>query len=893
MNRRLFALLLTGLLLPVSTTVAEVTAVQMTPENVARLQHQGPDAWGGIGDWYLSNGTICAVIADVAHESDLSDKGGVLIDLGYVGRADDQYVSAQDLIGGSRKSPVEIDTILSTVGKDSASISTFGETDGIYVETRYTMNEASPNRLFISKHIRRLDDAAKNFGVYVPVTFNYHSMETFLLSSTDPSKSNGFQQEEFSRRGVSAFKTAARNVDTIIMLGPEDSLVPISYGWRLAGVSKLSEGETVDLPRFVLADWGAAAFLTVTDDFSIGSREKLGLLQLLQVARMKLAVGEELRIDEEVVVGAKGDVAAITDQLFATAPVVSGRTVGEGVVLHVIRKDGAPFTHVRPGPDGAYSFRAPAGSYTLRAVAPGGLSAEQVLEVADSAVDAGTIDVGTPARVTLPRGEAMRLVFKGINGTPDPDFEDSLTGFSVKDDKGVYTHKIIPAVYLAGIESDISSVAILPGTYRVYATRGIEYSLETAEITVGAGETVNLAITPPSRAVETPGYIAADLHVHSGPSMDNSFSTSERVRTFVAEHGEVMVAAEHETLFDFTPLIARMGVGDKIVAVMGTEMTSEAPTARAPHTIGHANFFPLTMKPHDFRKGVPNNEGRRMREVLDEVRLKYPEAVSQLNHARDSLRLSGQAGGEYDPLINNQAYFDHMGTASHPYDPAQALTTSPNNTLIEPDPVTGTRDIDFDAMEIMNGEHEHAPDRVEALRRDWNSLLLQGVHITGTANSDSHFKEQQVALPRNMIAVADDRVAAFDVKQFSDSIRKGNMYGTTGPLLQVTLSGAKMGDLYAGKTGTLDISVLRPDWIAADHLNIYVNGKLVQDGPIPEGGQFSTELQFDRDSYVLIDVTGTPGEAYKAVYPGFLPYAFSNPIFVDADGDGTWTAPGL
>ena len=27
--------------------------------------------------------------------------------------------------------------------------------------------------------------------------------------------------------------------------------------------------------------------------------------------------------------------------------------------------------------------------------------------------------------------------------------------------------------------------------------------------------------------------------------------------------------------------------------------------------------------------------------------------------------------------------------------------------------------------------------------------------------------------------------------------------------------------------------------------------------------------------------------------PGFSPFAFTNPIFVDADEDGQWTAPGL
>jgi hypothetical protein len=614
---------------------------------------------------------------------------------------------------------------------------------------------------------------------------------------------------------------------------------------------------------------------------------------LLQVARMQLDAGDELVIEEEILVGERGDVAAITDQLYPEAPLVTGAAAGEGAVLHLDRGDGVPFTHVRPAVDGRFAFRAPPGSYVLRLVAPGGLEMRRELEVAAGGTDLGVLDAGTPARVRLPRGEPLRLVFKGTNGTPDPDFEDALTGFSVTDDDGVFTRPAVSAIFLAGIESDRSSVAIRPGTYRVYATRGIEYSLEKADITVGPGATVDLQIAMPERVVQTPGFIAADLHVHSGPSMDNSFSTVERVRTFVAEHGEVMVAAEHETIFDFGPLIAEMGVGDRMVSITGHEMTSEVPHARVPHTIGHANFFPLVGRPHEFRSGVPANEGRRMREVLAHVRQHHPEAVAQLNHPRHSLKLSGAIEDDYREHIHNHAYFDHMGPAAHPYDPSRPITSHPNDTLIEPDPATGVRDIDFDALEIMNGAHEYAPEHVEATQRDWVSLLRQGIRLTGTANSDSHDKRQQVALPRNMVAVADDRIAGFDVRQFSDSIRKGRLYGTSGPLLEVALSGTPLGGTHSGAKARLEVRVMTADWIDAGTLRVFVNGDLEREAKVPEDGRFTADLEFARDAFVHVEVEGVAGEDYATVYPGFLPYAFTNPIRVDADGDGEWSPPGL
>ena len=41
------------------------------------------------------------------------------------------------------------------------------------------------------------------------------------------------------------------------------------------------------------------------------------------------------------------------------------------------------------------------------------------------------------------------------------------------------------------------------------------------------------------------------------------------------------------------------------------------------------------------------------------------------------------------------------------------------------------------------------------------------------------------------------------------------------------------------------------------------------------------------------EVEGEENETFAAVSPGFRPFAFTNPIFVDADADGEWTAPGL
>src|SRR5205823_2534720 len=66
----------------------------------------GTDANGGIGDWYISNGIVEAVIDNAAFQPDLAalgtnrpiqnvvaPTGGTLIDLGLVGKNNDQLTS--------------------------------------------------------------------------------------------------------------------------------------------------------------------------------------------------------------------------------------------------------------------------------------------------------------------------------------------------------------------------------------------------------------------------------------------------------------------------------------------------------------------------------------------------------------------------------------------------------------------------------------------------------------------------------------------------------------------------------------------------------------------------------------------------------------------------------
>jgi hypothetical protein len=252
----------------------------------------------------------------------------------------------------------------------------------------------------------------------------------------------------------------------------------------------------------------------------------------------------------------------------------------------------------------------------------------------------------------------------------------------------------------------------------------------------------------------------------------------------------------------------------------------------------------------------------------------------QLNHPR------GGTPDELDP----EAYYTHLAVAGEPYDPTRDLAAEPNRALAERDPGTGLRDLDYDGVELLNG-----PDlvRFRLVRADWLSLLLQGVVHVGVGNSDSHRAYQVPAMPRTYVALANDRIGAFDEAAFFAALRAGRAFATTGPLLDVRLGDAGPGERFTGPRGTLRVAVDAAPWVPVDRLLVHRDGEIVAERTVARGIPVELPLEFARDGFVVVEVEGEPDATYRAVLPRFTPFAIANPIFVDADGDGAWTAPGL
>lgn len=857
-----------------------LVAERLTAESFEARAVGGPDADAGVGDWVLGNGTICAAISDPGHESPLSPRGGVLIDLGHCGRADDQWSVLHPLLNLSQAEILPIDSVAAGRDEERAWIGTRAVYRGVEIRTTYTVDRSEPTVLSVAIRARRFTPGERLFGLGTIALHASGQLAAFSLSRHDPTSSHGFAHPASDRSSTRAILASITDADVTVLVGAE-GLPPISYGVERVGAALLDGADRDDVAAFTITGGHYTLQNALASPPWIGrAKGAPGLLHMARIPFMDLDPEAELALDHRIWVGERADVASVTDRLFADARIVRGRVDDPGARVHFTLVDGGAMSEIAPDEQGRFSLRLPPGRYRAEARAAAGRRAEQLFDVpiAEGIVELPDLPVGAPARVELPADFIGRLVFLHADGSGPARFGETRLGFQ-SGELSIESGLEADFVSLAGRSSGPRRLVLPPGSYRVVATRGPEYAIHESSIELEAGETKALALEPLARVAPTPGWLAADLHVHSGRSFDSSLPEARQIEAFAASGAEVLVSTEHDRIFDPRAAIADVGLAGEVASVTGSEMTSAWAGGESPFTAGHLNVFPLELEPTAYGRGAIPLEGRRLRDVLAALRERPSPPFVQLNHPRPH-----PSGDDVD------AYFNHLGVAGEPLDPTRPLGEFPNSVLIERSPSHGGRDLDVDAMELLNAEDLV---RYRQTRADWLSFLLQGERIVGTANSDSHRLGHVVGLPRTYVRVADDRVGAFDEAAFVAALRAGRAYGSTGPLVNVRLGVAGLGEIHAGSKGVLEIAVSGADWVPVAEWRAYVDGELVHRAPIGRGESAALPLAFARDAFVTIEVEGPAEGLYRDVLPGFVPFAFTNPIFVDVDGNGRYDAPGL
>ena len=871
------------LLAPVSAFAAtslaapnELVAERITAPRYDALIVGGPDADAGVGDYALSNGVLCAAIAAPEHETFLSPRGGTLVDLGHCGRANDQWSSLHGMPDFDREQLLPISRVRVEVSGGAARAISEGEADGVRVRITHTLSRAEPELLRVTTELTRLAGGERVLGYGELAMHASAQLRSFHVLRSDPARSRGFHHP-----GTDSFSTTldmVSNADVNVLVGSE-GLPEIAYGLELLRARVTGAGGAArDVPTLSITaeDFTLAAVLPRAFWFGDGAPS---LSQLLQIPFMSLREGETLVLERAIHVGRRSDVASVLDRLLPNAVTVTGRVDDARAQIHFATAAGAPISEVRPERDGRFALRLPPGRYRARALAPGGRELTREIVVRPSGAKLAPLALGAPATLVLPRGQTMRLVFVGLGETPNPHFDDDPLGFRVGEAK-LRKGDADNVISLASAETDPRELALTPGRYRVIATRGLEYTLRETQLTLAAGERRALALEAPPRAFETPGWIGADLHVHSAPSMDAALPMPQQLAAFAAHGGELIVTAEHDRIVDASETIARLGLEGRIASVIGAEVTSTFHGDETLFTIGHLNAFPLRYVRTAYRGGAPRSEGLRVRSVIAELRAAAGEPFVQINHPR----------GSTPDDVRDGAFFSHLGVKGKPFAPARPLLAGRNRSLVEPD-ARGLRDVDFSGIEILNGKRQ---DRYRLARADWLSLLLQGERRTATANSDSHSLGEIVAVPRNYVALPDDAIARFDEAAFLAALKAGRSFGTNGPFVFAKLGEAGVGDTFAGTAGTLALEIRAAPWVPVREVRVYVNAQLVARKALAAGERrTSFPLRFSRDAFVFVEAEGPAQEPYASVLPGHRPLAFTNPIFVDVDRDGAWTPPGI
>jgi hypothetical protein len=859
---------------------AELLAERITPENFEARRVGGPDSDAGVGDWFLGNGTLCAAISDPDHESPLTPQGGVLIDLGHCGADNDQWAVLQPMLNLSQSHVVPVTEIEAGADAMHAWIRTRALYEGIEILTTYTVDETTPTAMAISVRARRLEKGDRLFSIGSVILHPTGQTPAFSLLRRDLERSRGFVYPASDRRSLLSLLGALVSSDLTVLVGG-DEMPPISYGVEQLSTTLAEADEAAPLASFNVTGLHFTLLNAMTRPLWFGDHDDTpGVLQLMQLPFMDIQPNTEFSSDSRVWIGPRADVASITDQIWPDAPQVRGEIDDPEARLHIQLLSGAPVTEIRPDPNGSFTARLPIGRYRARVVAAAERTTSFEFEVhEDEAIQSlPRIVMGVPGSILLPKRFVGRIVFINDDGSGPARFGDNLLGFKIGD-YVVPSGLEAPFVNLAGSRIDPERVSLAPGSYRVIAVRGPEYEAVETSIEVRAGKEVRLEIAPLARTTATPGWISADLHVHSGESFDSNLPQPKQIVAFAASGAEVLVAAEHDRIFDPRPAIARSGLADLLVSITGVEITSAFEGGDSPYTTGHLNVFPMLPVRGAYRGGAPPLEGRRLRDALADLRQLDPAPFVQLNHPRP-----GPGEGADDTL------FSHLGVVGENFDPTLSLSQEPNSVLIEKDAAHAGRDLDYHAVELLNGPNLV---RFRRVRADWYSLLLQGEIIVGTSNSDSHRLGVIVGLPRTYVQMPDASLAAFDENDFMQSLRKGRSYGSTGPFVTAHLDDAGMGDLHRGSSGTLHVKVDAAPWVPVNEWRAYVNGELVHRAPISAGGEASLPLVFPSDAFVTVEVQGPAEGLYRHVLPDFTPFAFTNPIFVDSDGNGRFDAPGL
>lgn len=459
-----------------------------------------------------------------------------------------------------------------------------------------------------------------------------------------------------------------------------------------------------------------------------------------------------------------------------------------------------------------------------------------------------------------------------------------------------------------------TSIWLDDGNYELIAARGSLDSVDIQSVKVDGNLDLSFVVDD---AFEMNALSRGDFHVHTAASVDSFLPQYARVQSILSSGLDLASITDHEVIHDLEEEVASVSRADsRLVTVSGVEISmymGPAPkkkkavsaTVEEPETgDGHMGVFPLNPETTYPERIV--NLGRYLDQLRDaqQDKEKNPiqDGVLELNHPR---------GMQLEPsraMETNADLFNGMG-----FDGAAGFGTGANAWMADTD--GGARPLDFDALEIINRSSWPGYTQV---RRDWFAMLGWGRRITGVGNSDSHaMTTEYVGMPTNVAECSragnGDEARDDFILCWVRAVRKGRIRVTTGPLVTLTLTtpaaSGEIGDTIDPTGGvTAHVHVQAADWVPVEEVRLVVDGEVAMTRTLTKADRnadgsldFTDDWQValtGGDQWVVVEAgwpldRGYPDDTtvlgtYALVVPGYLPMGFTNPVFIDGDGDGIW-----
>ncbi|NNE07065.1 MAG: hypothetical protein HKN20_00755 [Gemmatimonadetes bacterium] len=531
-----FACLLASIVLFSGATMAASVREIRSEEELIR----GPAATGRVGDLLLENGWLRVIVSSIDHPAGRALSGGQLLDVAMHG-GDDEW--GQSLVALTDEFPrqVRYQTMEIAGTGTRASVRFLGKdsrNDNIEITTTYSLSDGSD---------------------HLEITTEYRNGMRGMLDSVI--------------------------VGDRIALGTAWAFVP-GYG-RLSAGRPTAEEFVATPSRILLIGNGVTYGWESPFAGSITPQNENAIR--VTFTPFRIGAKETETFVRRLFVGGPDPGALLTTMSPDHSIPVPGRIYHEDFddLLHdtwvEVRRDGTPYSLIRPGPDGRFLARLPAGVYDARAVTSNGtVGPYRHFNPAFEQSGELRLQMDDEAKVTIEvrdeRGDLIPAKVSHVHAGADELF--------------------VPHRAQRYLGTGTGFVRLPAGTNRLYFSHGPLYDRVVREINPGRSEQLEIAVTL-ERQVDARGLHAVDANVRSVRSLNSAVPLQNLREAALVEGLDMLVLLDrgqnpsanlpHETPFIVEGqevLVPRMGSfglfpiapGDQVISVGPNGMEGRAPT---------------------------------------------------------------------------------------------------------------------------------------------------------------------------------------------------------------------------------------------------------------------------------------------------------------------------